>query len=81
MSQHGIADAGERAPSTDHLKPWVNAQARCLLAGYQAVLTEADDGRPMVVDSRWALTRRFTDLDELDQWLTRARSARGHEPR
>lgn len=49
----------------DELKPWKTAQAEALLAGFSAVLTDSDDGRPMIVVSRWALTRSFTDLAEL----------------
>lgn len=52
-------------------KPWVTAQARATLAGFHAALTETDDGRPMLVVSRWAMTRAFDNLPELEVWLQR----------
>jgi predicted trehalose synthase len=61
-------------PITDaELKPWRNAQAECLLAGFAAALIDGDDGRPMLVCSRWALTKAFTELQEFSAWLTRVR--------
>jgi len=39
------------------------------LAGFTATLSETDDGRPELIVSRWALTRGFDDLAELDRWL------------
>lgn len=65
-----LNDATQSAPM-DALKPWKTAQAAALLAGFVATLTEGDDGRPMLVVSRWALTRSFTDLDEIQAWLAR----------
>jgi len=53
------------------LKQWRTAQDECILAGLQAVLTEGDDGRPMIVVSKWALTRAFDDVAELQAWLAR----------
>lgn len=52
-------------------KPWVTAQARATLAGFHAVLIDTDDGRPQLVCSRWAMTRAFDDLVELETWLRR----------
>lgn len=52
-------------------KAWRTAQARCLLAGFQAALSDDDAGRPTLIVSRWAMTRRFADLGELDRWLHR----------
>lgn len=65
-----LDEAGHSA-RMDALKPWKTAQARCLLAGFTAALTDGDDGRPMLVVSRWALCRSFTELDELEAWLRR----------
>lgn len=49
-------------------KAWVTLQAELALAGWQAALTEADDGEPLMVVSRWAMTRSFTDLAEAQTW-------------
>ena len=52
-------------------KRLATATARtCLWGGVLSVI-EADDGRPQIVVSRWALTRAFGDLDELEGWLDR----------
>lgn len=61
------------APVADSpaLKPWLTARARATLAGFTATLTRTDDGRPELIVSRWALTRAFTDIAELDRWLQR----------
>jgi len=50
-------------------KAWRTAQARATLAGFTATLGETDDGRPELLVSRWALTRGFDSLAELDRWL------------
>jgi hypothetical protein len=57
--------------SHEHGKAWATAQARCALAGFTANLIEGDDGRPMLVVSRWALTRAFDSLAEVETWLAR----------
>lgn len=53
----------------DQLKPWKNGQAEALLAGYQAVLGETDDGRPRLTVSRWAYTANLDSLEDLEKWL------------
>lgn len=68
------ADAPARAALVMHRpmpKPWRTAQARVSLAGYQAELLDGDDGRPMLIVSRWALTRSFRDIDEANAWIAR----------
>jgi hypothetical protein len=60
-----------QAPSADPLKAWRTAQARALLLGFSAPLIDGDDGRPLLVVSRWALCRSFADLGELEAWLQR----------
>lgn len=49
-------------------KAWRTAQARAALAGYQAVLL---DGRPLLVVTRWNLTRSFNDHAAFETWLAR----------
>lgn len=59
------------APAAHDLAPWVTAQARATLAGFHASLIDTDDGRPQLVCSRWAMTRAFDNLPELEAWLAR----------
>lgn len=50
-------------------KRLATATARvCLWRGILVVI-EADDGRPQILITRWALTRVFADMDELERWL------------
>jgi len=52
-------------------KEWVTAQALATIAGFVAVLSKNDAGRPELIVSRWASTRAFDSLAELDAWLVR----------
>ena len=47
-------------------------KARAALAGAQLLEIEGDDGRPVLILTRWALTRSFTgdEFDALDRTLT-----------
>lgn len=47
-------------------------KARAALTGAQLLEIEGDDGRPVLILTRWALTRSFTgdDLEALDRTLT-----------
>lgn len=47
-------------------------KARAALTGAQLIEIEGDDGRPVLILTRWALTRAFTwdELDALDRTLT-----------
>jgi len=49
----------------------VTAQAIATIAGFVAVLSKNDAGRPELIVSRWASTRAFDSLAELDAWLVR----------
>jgi hypothetical protein len=49
-------------------KAWSTMQARATLAGFRADLIEGDDGRPMLIVSRWAVCRSFTSLTEAGAW-------------
>jgi hypothetical protein len=46
-------------------------RARCALAGIALHVTTDDRGHPMFVASRWALTRTFESLAEVETWLCR----------
>lgn len=61
--QHAATAAGAT------VKRLKTAQALALLAGYGAELTDDDAGRPMLVISRWALTKSFTDATQAEAWL------------
>lgn len=52
-------------------KAWVTAPARATLAGFHASLIDTDCGRPQMVCSRWAMTRAFDNLAEVETWLAR----------
>lgn len=54
---------------TDSLKRESTLVARGALAGFVIVRTNADDGRTVWVMSRWAMTRQFDSLDEVERWL------------
>lgn len=81
----GAAADQERADEQQHtadtsaaqtLKDWRTVQAECLLAGFKADLIDGDDGRPMLVVSRWALTRSFSAPAEARMWLARVAGGR-----
>ncbi len=57
-------------------KPWRNVQARAALAGWDAGLIETDEGRPMLVATRWARTITFEHLAEAEAWLRRVEGKR-----
>ena len=65
----GTADGSDCASATARRKPWVTVQAGVLVAGYRADLLEGDDGRPLLIISRWALTRSFTEVTDARAWL------------
>lgn len=50
-------------------KAFATAQARAALAGVTLYRIENDSGRPAYVATRWALTRQFEDLQQVDTWL------------
>ena len=56
---------------TAALKPWLRLQAECLMAGFPASLIDGDDGRPLLVVSRWALCRSFSSVPDAEAWLAR----------
>lgn len=64
MTAQRLADAFDR-------KRLATAQARAALAGVTVALIEGDNGGPELIASRWALTKRFSDLAELETWLDR----------
>jgi hypothetical protein len=63
------------AAAADARKPWLTTQAKCLMAGFHASLIEDDGGAPLLVVSRWALTRSFSSVAEAETWLARVGGA------
>ena len=57
-----------RLIAPEDCKPWAILQAQLALVGFAAQLIEGDDGRPIFIVSRWALTRSFTNLRALTQF-------------
>lgn len=51
--------------------PWLNLQARFLLAKFSASLLEGDDGKPLLVILRWAFCKSFTATADAEAWLKR----------
>lgn len=43
--------------------------ARCALFGLVLNVLEDDHGKPLYVATRWAITRSFSSLQELEKWL------------
>lgn len=70
-SQNSQPAPAPAARAEGERKKWATLQARAALAGFYAVLTDTDDGRPQLVCSRWSLTRAFDNLPELEAWLQR----------
>jgi hypothetical protein len=52
-------------------KAWLNTQAKFLMASFPATLIDDDAGMPLLVVSRWALTRSFSSVAEAEAWLAR----------
>lgn len=50
-------------------KRLATARARAALAGIAVIESRDDHGRPTFIALRWALTREFASLDELETWL------------
>jgi hypothetical protein len=44
-------------------------RARCALLGIVLVVTDDDHGKPLYVATRWAMTKAFSSLDQVGQWL------------
>lgn len=44
-------------------------RARCALLGIVLAVTEDDHGQPLYVATRWAMTRAFSSLTEVEGWL------------
>ena len=60
------------AAAHETAKALARRKALAALAGAQLIELEGDDGRPVLILTRWALTRAFTwdELDALDRTLT-----------
>ena len=55
----------------DTRKRIATCRARAALVGATVVEIPSDNGRPELILSRWALTRAFSDLAELEGTLDR----------
>lgn len=52
-------------------KRQATAQARAALAGITLHVLTGDDGRPEYIATRWAMTKSFSDLADVERWLDR----------
>jgi hypothetical protein len=55
----------------DSSKTWKNLQARCLPDGHNSSLIEGDDGKPLLIVSRWAPCKCLSSLAEAEAWVAR----------
>ena len=62
-------DAAPNSTADQHRKRVATAQARAALAGVVLHDIEGDDGRPLYIASRWALTRSFSEIEDVERWL------------
>lgn len=68
--QAGASGARRNDASPDAAtKRLATARARAALAGVAVIESHDDRGHPTFIASRWALTREFASLDELERWL------------
>ncbi len=52
-------------------KHFVTLQASAALHGLTLHCIDGDFGRPVFIASRWAMTKQFDTLDEVNAWLRR----------
>lgn len=57
------------ASQADTAKRLATLRARAALAGVQLFTIDGDNGRPLYVVTRWALTRSFDELEAIATWL------------
>lgn len=50
-------------------KRQATAQARAALAGIKLHILTGDSGLPEYVATRWALTKSFSDIADVERWL------------
>lgn len=55
-----------------HEKRWSTVQAKLYLAGFTAIKIEADNGAPLFVISKYALTRTLDSLEAVEVFARRA---------
>ncbi len=64
------------AESSDTGKAWRNFQATAAIAGFTSWNTLDDNGKAIVIVSRWGRTRDFTSLEDAQRWLAQVSGAR-----
>ncbi len=67
----GQDDIDQHARVDAHRKLLATLQARTALWGGSLPATESDRGTPVFIVTRWALTRAFDSLGEVEDWLQR----------
>lgn len=60
----GTADTPTKA-----LKTYATLQARAALEGITLHRIDGDFGRPVYIATRWAMTKQFDGLGEVEIWL------------
>lgn len=59
------------ARTEEEAKRLATAKARAALIGATLVDIEGDDGRPEYICTKWALTKSFDNLDDVERLLAR----------
>jgi hypothetical protein len=62
--------AGQTA-AADQTKRLANLRARCALQGVELHVIDGDDGKPLYIATKWALTASFDNLASLAAWVAR----------
>lgn len=62
------------------LKRLATLTAQCALVGVQLHALQDDRGLPLLVVTKWALSRQFHCLDEAEQWVERFAGVRTRRP-
>ena len=70
-STHHSSHSAPNSTADQHRKRVATAQARAALAGVVLHDIEGDDGRRVYIASRWALTRSFAEIEDVERWLDR----------
>lgn len=65
MSAPATSSQAEARPD----KRLATCRARAALWGASLLTSEDDRGQPVFIVSRWALTRAFADLDQVEDFL------------
>jgi hypothetical protein len=61
----------QTSDEASHEKRLATAKARAALLGATLVAIDSDNGKPQFVLTKWALTKCFDDISDVEQTLSR----------